>query len=57
MKVWIGLALALVLVLAPVGVSVATGSPALDRLTTVIEGVISAGRDYYCATGVTQLCP
>lgn len=51
------LVLAFMIFLAPLVVAAATQSDVIPVLKEVIGGIIQAGKDAYCATGVTALCP
>lgn len=50
------IALALAAVFFPLSAVAANNSDVLSILAKVIEGVIAAGRDAYCAAGVQVLC-
>ena len=58
---WVAPIVLLIVLLFPLSVSAATDSQIILVLGKVIEGVvdgvIKAGRDAYCAVGVTALCP
>lgn len=41
----------------PITVAAATNSEVIAIMKEVIAGVLSAGRDAYCASGVAALCP
>ncbi len=43
--------------LAPLPVAALTESEVLGVLGAVIQGILTAGRDTYCALGVAALCP
>lgn len=51
------LALLLSALLLPFSVAAATNADIIAILREVVDGVIRAGRDAYCASGVVQLCP
>ena len=56
MKWWIILG-AILLALLPLTVAAATNSEIIAIMQEVIRGVLTAGRDAYCASGIAALCP
>lgn len=48
---------AILLALLPITVAAATNSEIIAIMKEVISGVLTAGRDAYCASGITALCP
>ena len=67
-KWWVGLILVGVMLILPFSVSAITMPEVLQILAKVIEGVIEnvaegiegvgkAGRDAYCAAGISAFCP
>ena len=55
---WWVLLLAVGVMLAfPLAVGAITAPEVLQVLEAVIQGVLTAGRDAYCALGVAPLCP
>ena len=54
---WLGLIVAVMLLIAPFTVSAVTNAELIEILKVVIKGVLDAGRDAYCASGVSSLCP
>ena len=42
--------------IAPFTVAAATNTEILAIMNDVIKGILQAGEQAYCATGVTQLC-
>ena len=53
----VGFGIAALAVFAPLTVAAATNTEIIAIMKEVITGVIAAGRDAYCASGVTALCP
>ena len=54
---WIVVGAVAVALLLPLTVAAATNTEIIAIMKEVITGVIQAGRDAYCASGVTALCP
>ena len=54
---WVALVVLGVMLIAPLSVSATTAPEALQIMAAVIEGILRAGRDAYCATGTVPLCP
>ena len=54
---WVGLVVLAIVLVAPLSVSAATNTEIIAILNAVINGVVAAGRDAYCAAGVPALCP
>ena len=59
MRRWLipGILVGILLALLPLTAAAITDSQIISILGKVIEGVIDAGRDAYCAAGVSTLCP
>lgn len=55
--VFTALVLVVVMLFAPLSVVAATNADIIAILKEVIDGVVRAGRDAYCAAGVVALCP
>ena len=57
-KWWIVIGTLVLVMILPISLAAATSdSQVILVLSKVIEGMIDAGRDAYCAVGVTAFCP
>ncbi len=45
------------LLIAPFSVAAATNAEIIALMEAVIAGMLAAGKDAYCAAGITAFCP
>lgn len=54
---WYFIAAIVIIMIFPLTLSAATNTEIIAIMKEVINGVLRAGQDAYCASGVAALCP